>query len=201
MAVTSKQERDAAPPGYQLISVRTTYLEMLRNRVPDAPATPEGWTVRRWVNAPLDEYRGLFAQVGGDWGWTGRLLLGDQELRELLDDKWIEVYRLKRGSEVAGFIELDRRTSGQVEIVYFGLKGEYMRQGLGGFLLRWAIHKAWQPVQIPGWEAETAERLWLHTCDQDHPRALAMYQKAGFQIYHEETGLELYPSSFEQAKD
>jgi len=29
--------------------------------------------------------------------------------------------------------------------------------------------------------------LWLHTCDMDHPAALANYQQCGFQVFHEET--------------
>jgi len=52
----------------------------------------------------------------------------------------------------------------------------------------WAIDRAWsyQP-----------ERLWLHTCTEDHPKALPNYLKAGFKIFKEEIGdpLSARPSS------
>jgi GNAT superfamily N-acetyltransferase len=180
-------EDAAATPGYVLVPARTTYLEMLANAVPDPPEVPAGCTVRRWRRPSIDEYRSLFSAVGGEWGWTGRLLLSDDELRALLKDPALEVILMRCGSRIAGFIELDRSVPGQVEIVYFGLVGEFIGRGLGTFLLRWAIHRAWQGL---------TERVWLHTCDYDHPNALAVYQKAGFRIFDEEQGMEAYPEDF-----
>jgi hypothetical protein len=40
-----------------------------------------------------------------------------------------------------------------------------------------ALDKAW---------SYHAKRLWLHTCTDDHPGALANYTKGGFQVYKEE---------------
>lgn len=171
--------------------MRTTYLEMLRTEVPDEPDAPAGCSVGRWERPPLDEYRALFAAVGGEWGWTGRLLPNDGELRALLDDPSIEIYRLRLGSRAAGFAELERGAEGQVEIVYFGLAPEFIGRGLGGFLLRWTIHRAWQ-----GAAGEPTRRLWLHTCEFDHPGALAVYQKAGFRVYDERTEMQPYPEAF-----
>ncbi|MGA3058365.1 MAG: GNAT family N-acetyltransferase [Candidatus Limnocylindrales bacterium] len=177
----------AVPPGHVPIPVRTSYLEMCANAVPDPPAVPAGFAVRRWRRPPPDEYLSLFSAVGGEWGWSGRLLLGDDELRALLNDPAIEIIRLRCGSRIAGFVELDRRLPGQVEIVYFGLVAEFIGRGLGAFLLRWATNRAWQG---------STERVWLHTCDYDHPNALAVYQKAGFRIYDERMGMESYPEDF-----
>jgi GNAT superfamily N-acetyltransferase len=78
----------------------------------------------------------------------------------------------------AGYVELDRREPPGVEIGYFGLMPEFIGQGLGAFLLDWAIRHAWRA---------RPRRLWLHTCDLDHPRALAFYQKLGFRIYDRRT--------------
>ena len=66
---------------------------------------------------------------------------------------------------------------GEIELAYFGLFAEFRRQGLGSYLLDWAIQQAlsYQP-----------ERLWVHTCELDHPAALPTYLKAGFQIYLEQ---------------
>jgi GNAT superfamily N-acetyltransferase len=184
---------DALPPGYAFVTVRTTHLEMLENAVPVAPEAPPTCRVERWTNPPLDEYRALFLAVGGEWGWTGRLLMADAELAALLDEDRIEIWRLRSGTDVAGFIELDRRVPGEVEIVYFGLTPEFIGRGLGGFLLRWAIHYSWTSAAA-GSDAPT-KRLWLHTCDYDGPSALAVYKKAGFRIFEEHTGPEAYPEA------
>jgi ribosomal protein S18 acetylase RimI-like enzyme len=185
------------PPGFRLIPARTTYLEMLRDEVPDLPAPPPGWTVSRWHRPPLQEYRALFSAVGGEWGWAGRLLLGDEELRATLDDPATEIYRLRRGPRVAGFSELCRRPDGQVEIVYFGLSPEFIGRGLGGFLLRWTIHRAWQARGRGPRSANVAtRRVWLHTCDHDHPSALAIYRRAGFHVYDERVEMSAYPEAF-----
>jgi RimJ/RimL family protein N-acetyltransferase len=177
------------PLGYVWVTATTTYLEMMR---PEAqtdgagPAIPDGFTLTRWERPRLDEYRAMFRAVGGPWGWSGRLLLSDDELRTLLADPEIEIWRLRRGSEPAGFIELDCHVPGQVEIAYFGLRPDFIGQGLGRFVLRWITHQIWSRPRI--------QRFWLHTCDYDHPEALRVYQKAGFRIYDEHTGPEAYPA-------
>jgi GNAT superfamily N-acetyltransferase len=189
------------PPGYRLVPVRTTYLEMLRNEDPVEPEAPAGCSVELWERPPLDEYRALFRAVGGEWGWTGRLLLSDGELRELLDHPGIEIHRLICGSRPAGFAELDRRVPGEVEIVYFGLAPEFIGRGLGGFLLRWTVQRAWQGredgvVDGPGGPAASTRRVWLHTCEFDHSGAVAVYKKAGFHMFDERTEMEPYPEAF-----
>jgi GNAT superfamily N-acetyltransferase len=192
-AFTPPSGQPPVPPGQVLVPVRTTYLQMLRNEAPELPAPPPGCTVARWRRPQADAYRSLFSAVGGEWGWTGRLLIGEAELRALLDDHLIEIYRLRHGSRIAGFVELDRRVPGQVEIVYFGLTPEFIGRGLGGLFLRWAIHRAWRGGGRGGRPA--TERVWLHTCDYDHPSALAVYRKAGFLVYDEWVELEPYPEA------
>ena len=186
-----------APPGYVVIPARTTYLEMRRNEVPDPPVAPAGCSVSRWRRPQRDEYLALFSAVGGKWGWAGRLRLADGELRALLDDPLIEIYRLRCGSRVAGFAELDRRTAGEVEIVYFGLAPEFIGRGLGGFLLRWTVNRAWQVGgRGSGGRGSATRRVWLHTCEFDHPGALAVYRKAGFRVYDERIEMEPYAEAF-----
>lgn len=191
---TDPNSRAALPRGYALVAVRTTHLEMLENAVPVAPETPPSFGVERLVRPPLDEYRAIFLAVGGEWGWTGRLLMTDGELADILDDDRIEVWRLISGTQVAGFVELDRRIPGEVEIVYFGLTPEFIGRGLGGFLLRWAIHHAWKSVG-PGPDVSSTKRLWLHTCAFDSPVALPFYKKAGFRVFEESEGPEAYPEA------
>jgi GNAT superfamily N-acetyltransferase len=64
----------------------------------------------------------------------------------------------------------------EVEIAYFGLLSEFIGRGLGGDLLTSAIENvwAWSPAPI---------RVWVHTCNRDHPGALNNYKARGFCVY------------------
>jgi GNAT superfamily N-acetyltransferase len=91
--------------------------------------------------------------------------LSDAELAAILNDPRVEVNVLWAAGVPAGYAELDRRDPPDTELVYFGLTPEFIGQGLGAYLLDWAIHHAWRA---------RPRRLWLHTCDLDHPRALEL---------------------------
>jgi ribosomal protein S18 acetylase RimI-like enzyme len=74
----------------------------------------------------------------------------------------------------AGYFELDAAAPRETELRYFGLVPQFIGRGLGPFLLQAAIDQAWQrPI----------ERLWVHTRTFDHPKALGLYQRAGFVVY------------------
>jgi len=94
--------------------------------------------------------------------------------------------------KVAGYYELRRSDPPstpshreghkvEVEIAYFGLLPDFIGRGLGGTLLTSAIESAW------AWKP-TPSRVWLHTCNRDHPNALNNYQARGFKIYKIEEG-------------
>jgi GNAT superfamily N-acetyltransferase len=51
-------------------------------------------------------------------------------------------------------------------------------KGIGGGMLSLAVREAWK---IKG-----TQRVWLHTCSEDHPHALANYQKRGFRLFKTE---------------
>lgn len=175
------------PPGYKMIPVRTVYLEMTRPPLTKQPKPPPGCIVRRWRRPPLRSYRSLFAAVGGKWGWSGRLIMSDLELRKTIQAETTEVFKLKWNSETAGFVELDRRGPGGTEITYFGLLPEFIGRGLGKFLLDWTIHRTWRA---------RPSLLWLHTCEHDHPGAMFVYLKAGFQVFDEKVEMHPYPEDF-----
>ena len=102
----------------------------------------------------------------------------DEALAAIIRDARVEIYVLYCDGAPAGYAELDFRKKGEVELAYFGLIPEYIGRGLGGYMLDWAIDTAWS--RRPG-------RVWVHTCTLDHPAALAVYQKAGFVAYDQET--------------
>jgi GNAT superfamily N-acetyltransferase len=175
------------PSGYALIPVRTTYLEMKARPAAEPIALPDGCTVERWLDPEPREYRELFSAVGGAWGWSGRLIMAEGELTAVIRARTTEIYRLRRRDETAGFLELDRCRPREPEIAYFGLLPGFIGRGLGGFLLNWAIHRAWR---------EETERVWLHTCQYDHPQALSVYIKAGFSVYEERVEMQPYAEEF-----
>jgi GNAT superfamily N-acetyltransferase len=57
---------------------------------------------------------------------------------------------------------------------------EFIGRGLGGALLTSAIEEAWRM-------SPPIYRVWVHTCDLDHPAALANYQARGMVVYKQET--------------
>jgi GNAT superfamily N-acetyltransferase len=160
------------------IDTTVTYLEMLAQPVrPTVPAPLGQHAILRAERPTVSFYRYLYNTVGEPWNWTDRRVLADKTLCESIHDPLVEVYVLYVGGVPAGFVELDRRVEGEVEMGFVGLMPEFTGRGLGNYILDWAIHAAW---------SSNPNRVWLHTCDLDHPRALPLYQRAGFAAYKRE---------------
>ncbi|MGE0490639.1 MAG: GNAT family N-acetyltransferase [Vulcanimicrobiota bacterium] len=153
-----------------------TYLERREAPSSSEPTPPTGGLVMEAQNPTISYYRYLYEQVGGEYQWTDRNKLTDEQLRAELDAPGVSVFVLYLDGVPAGYVELAEQGP-QTQIVYFGLIPEFQGRGLGRFLLDWAIHRAYlRPI----------ERLWVHTCTLDHPRALDVYKKAGFREYRQE---------------
>ncbi len=151
-----------------------TYLEMRQRPQFDSNPVPAGLSISRVAQPDIEWYREIYRRVGAEWLWFSRLQMTDSDLRSVLSDERVEVFALKSGGHDAGLLELDRRVSGEVEIAYFGLGAELIGKGAGRFLLNYALELAW---------SRSPQRLWLHTCNLDHPRALQFYLNAGFVPY------------------
>jgi GNAT superfamily N-acetyltransferase len=173
-------------PGKGLIETLVTYLEMTAPPA-GAPLPPPraGLEVKRAIQPTISFYRYLYDAIGRDWTWYERKLLDDGQLAPIIHDPRVEVNVLFAEGVPAGLAELDFRDPGDVELAYFGVLPEFIGQGLGRFLLDWAVHHAWRA---------RPRRLWVHTCDLDHPRALGVYQKAGFRIYDRRLAVATPPS-------
>lgn len=155
-----------------------TYLEM-RSKPQPRELTPP--STRLSITAALKPtvsfYRYLYNTVGGPWLWYERRQMRDEQLRAIIQHPQVEIYVLHVDGVPAGYTEIDRRQEPDIELAYFGIMPEFIGQRLGPFLLEWIIAKAW---------SYHPQRFWLHTCTLDHPKALAIYQQAGFVIFKQE---------------
>lgn len=121
---------------------------------------------------PLAFYRYLYEQVGKPHDWMIRREMGDDELSAIIHADSTEIQVLYADGAPAGFFELGLTASpAEAEIVYFGLTPDFQGRGLGKFFLSEALSAAW---------AHAPKKVTLHTNTLDSPRALYIYQKAGF---------------------
>jgi GNAT superfamily N-acetyltransferase len=138
---------------------------------PPQPSLP-GVEIRRLAAIAVGEYRRLYRAVGAPWLWWERLVLSDAELAAVLAGPGIEIRVVERQGGFGGYSELDCRAD-EVEIAYFGLVPDAIGCGLGRLLLTATLVAAWR---------RQPRRVWLHTCTEDHPGALAFYRRAGFRL-------------------
>jgi GNAT superfamily N-acetyltransferase len=159
----------------------TTYLEM---------RSPEQLRPKRCTDAKLQIReqkepnwvfnRDLYFAVGEQWQWIDKRPWTDDQWKEYAAAPELRTFAAYYDGELAGYYELRSDAEGEVEIAYFGLLPEFTGRGLGGALLTSAIEEAWSPEIIRG---IAPKRVWVHTCNRDHPQALANYQARGMVVY------------------
>ncbi|MCF8468039.1 MAG: GNAT family N-acetyltransferase [Sneathiella sp.] len=167
-----KRPPEPTPSGKWPVTI--TYLQMderVHTTPPPPPAAPHA--IIRAENPTVSFYRFLYDAVGRDWAWMDRKMLSDTELEAIITSPNTEIYVLYVRGVPAGYAELN--TAGLPEVVdiaYFGIMPEFIGMKLGPYFLNWALEEAW--VKEPG-------RVTVNTCTLDHPKALPMYQRFGFQ--------------------
>jgi GNAT superfamily N-acetyltransferase len=152
-----------------------TYLEMKeRPHYARRPAPAAKFALMRAEPCTVSFYRYLYSAVGEAWLWFERRRLDDAALAAIIERPTTEISVLYVGGNPAGYFELDRAEEANVELAYFGLMPDFIGRGLGAWLIEAAVEAAWQGK---------TQRVWVHTCTFDHPRALGNYQRAGFRVY------------------
>ena len=156
----------------------TTYLEM---RSPDEfrpkPADAR-FQVREQTERDWRFNRDLYFRVGEQWDWSDRRPWTDKQWKEYAMATELRTFAGYYDESLAGYYELRQDAEGGIEIAYFGLLPEFIGRGLGGALLTSAIEEAWS-----GSGEIAPVRVWVHTCNRDHPQALANYQARGMRVY------------------
>jgi thiosulfate/3-mercaptopyruvate sulfurtransferase len=118
-------------------------------------------------------YRYLYREVGKPHHWFIRRGMSDEQLKNVLSSNSSEVWVLYVDGCPAGFFELDfELMPDRAEIQYFGLIAEYQGRGLAKFMLSEAINAAWE---------RAPQIVSIQTNTLDSPKALVLYQKAGFE--------------------
>ena len=84
----------------------------------------------------------------------------------------------------AGYVELERRDHGDVEIAYLGLLTAFAGDGMGAHLLSGAVDHAL---------AMGARNVLVNTCTLDSDSALPNYLARGFVTVREVTGIRNLP--------
>jgi len=166
------------PDGH--IATIVTHLEMIEK--PAIDTHESSLTITAWLRPNLEEYRALFRKVGEPWLWLSRLLMSDKKLATIIHDPAVEFFVIRNRTQDVGFIELDFREPGQCEIGFLGLIPKLNGAGHGRWLMRETLERAWR---------EGTNRVWLHTCTLDSPRALGLYQSVGFVAFERE--IETFP--------
>ncbi len=163
------------------VECTVTFLEMAARPGYPRPHLPTG-PVSSLIGAdrpPAWYLLCLYDAVGRDYEWTDLHGLPAAEVAAFLHDPAVTLYTFTRDGWPHGFFVLDCRTPRICDLAYFGLVPEAIGHGLGTFLLQTALHMAWDR---PG-----TARVTVNTNSLDHPRALPLYQKAGFVPVRRET--------------
>jgi len=156
------------------VRYRVTWLQMTQRPRFDWPKLPVGreGMLLRAETPPVWYFLALYDAVGRDHAWTDMHDMPEGDLAGWIQHPDVALYTLMVQGWPAGFFMLDCCEQGVCDLAYFGLVPEAIGRGLGRWLLQSAV--------LTGWARPGVERLTLHTCTLDHPRALIQYQRAGF---------------------
>ncbi|OQM75853.1 GNAT family N-acetyltransferase [Manganibacter manganicus] len=157
----------------QDIPVTVTFLEMAAPPVHYAPAPMNRQiALLRARDIPLHFYRYLTDRVGRKWQWVNVLRLNDEELSATIHREDRDIRILYLDGTPAGFFDVKPHLPAEAELAYFGMMDHAMGQGLGRWFLGAAVAACW---------SHGPKRVTVQTCTLDHPAALPLYQKIGFQ--------------------
>jgi GNAT superfamily N-acetyltransferase len=165
-------------------TVTTTSLEMTARAELRLAATDVRPYQLVRVEIPCPELnRCLYAAVGARYCWYSRLGWDYARWLAYLQGP-VETWVAYVAGTPAGYFELERQAQGDTELAFFGLMPSFVGKGLGGGLLTDAIARAWDAG---------ATRVWVHTCDLDHPHALRNYEARGFRVFKVVTDVQNVP--------
>ena len=173
----------------QSIPVTVTFLEMAAPPAHYAHPPMNGHVaLLKTRDMPLHFYRYLIDRVGRKWNWVNVLRLGDEELAAGIHGPGRDIRVLYLDGSPAGFFDIKPHLPETAELAYFGMMDHATGRGLGRWFLGAAIEAAW---------ACGPRKITVETCTLDHPAALPLYQKLGFEPVGQKQE-EVRPLPFEE---
>lgn len=160
--------------GKSFLNARVTHLEMhARPHQFIAPPINARLAFMRAHKIPVHFYRYLYEFVGRQHHWSTRRHLDDMALSQIIHNDKTMIHIFYIDGCPAGFAEVSTNLMPEyVEIIYFGLIQDYQGRGLSRFFFNEVVSAAWD---------EDPQSLMIQTNTLDNPRALQIYQKAGFE--------------------
>ena len=133
---------------------------------------------------PVHYYRYLYNTIGAEYDWVDLKQLSDEELKAKITapDTFITVAHVNGCP--AGYFELKTSGKEKIWLEYFGIMPEYIGKGLGKWLLKTAINRAW---------SHNPKAVHVETCTLDHPSALPLYKSLGFEPYATKDKVTIVP--------
>jgi GNAT superfamily N-acetyltransferase len=161
-----------------------THLEMTSpgQLVPGRPP-PARLELEKVGRAAAPLLRSTYVRIGAPHGWTGRSAWSDAQWEEELSRPGVQAWIARVDGEVAGLVELESESNGDVGIVVFGLVPEFVGREFGGALLTLATRLAWRLTSPDG---TSTRRVWVQTSSRDHPHARPNYGRRGFRTFRTE---------------
>ena len=153
--------------------VLVTFMRMSHPPAGPALVLPQGWTLEDDVSLSVPQYRTLHFGVGRNCCWWMRQVLSDKALAHLLETAPIKIGLLREREHIRGFYELNLTDPQDINLAYFGLLPEAIGQGVGRAFLDGVLRRAWHC---------RPRTVRVNTCTADHPRALPLYRKMGFEV-------------------
>lgn len=162
----------AKSKGVEPIDVTVTFLEMTAplGHYPPLPYN-RNVALLKARGVPTHYYRYLIDRIGRKWHWVNALRLSDETLADKLAEPSRDIHVLHIDGVPAGMFEVAPHEDDTVELVYFGMMDHATGQGIGRWFLGAALQHAW---------ARKPAAVRVQTCTLDHPAALPLYQKMGF---------------------
>lgn len=162
------------------VSYTVTYLEMRTRPTAPVPPRPANQNVALIAaeHPPVDYFLYLYHMVGEAHEWTDWLERPREVAQDFVQNPRVSLYTLLTDGWPGGFFMLDCSEPDACDLAYFGLAPQIVGRGLGAWFLATAIDM--------GWDQPGVARMTVNTNTLDHPRALGLYQRMGFEPYRRE---------------
>ena len=153
-----------------MVELLGTYLEMKTPPPGNGPASRSGLAVEFERPSEAD-YLVLYRAVGEPVQWDERTRMPPGALAAFLESPATNIFVLREVGRAIGLCEFSKVDEDAVELTNFGIVHAAYGRGLGPDLLDRALRACWKTN--PG-------KICLRTDTNDHPKALGIYERAGF---------------------